>query len=44
MEKPTPGQKVLAILEMLIGIYFLVVIFAIYASWAKASHDGKAEK
>ena len=44
IERPTPGEKILAIVEMLIGIYFLVVIFAIYASWAKASPAGKAEE
>jgi hypothetical protein len=43
MENPTPGQEVLAVVEMLIGIYFLVVIFAIYASWAKTRPDGKAQ-
>lgn len=44
MERLTPSQKGLAVVEMLIGIYFLVIIFAIYASWAKARPDGKAEK
>jgi hypothetical protein len=41
-ESMTPGQKALAVVEMLLGIYFLVVIFAIYASWATARPVRKA--
>lgn len=41
----TLGQKMLAVLEMLTGVYFLVIIFAIYASWApKARREGSTEK
>jgi hypothetical protein len=43
-EIATLGQKILATAEMLIGIYFLVVIFAIYASWAKTGPPGKAKE
>ena len=44
VEMPTLGQKALSIVEMLVGIYFLVVIFAIYASWAKTGPHGKAKE
>ena len=42
MDNPTPGQEALSVLEMLIGVYFLVIIFAIYASWAKTRPEGQA--
>ncbi len=42
VEMPTLGQKVLSIVEMLVGIYFLVIVFAIYSSWAKTNPRGKA--
>lgn len=32
--------KAAATIELLIGIYFLVMVFAIYASWAKAGSGG----
>jgi hypothetical protein len=37
-----PWGRVLAIAELVIGVYFLVMVFAIYASWARREPGGAA--